>query len=201
MTLNQGQWMTLTFDNHIGPCTHLVNWIYQLWYIIDYNSFWKIHCFPFFPYKSIMDQIWPCRKIGQGRPSVIIWTNLVVLERPMLHATFQGHRPFGSGEEDFFRVLLYMSMAAILVKWPGRYVTLASCITSPTETGCGRDAKQNIFGKTNYFRTKTKKMHTHTWCFYSQTKKLQAFEVLKWDSGVTKETYDGVNASMLSLTP
>ena len=34
--------------------------------IIDDNSFWKIHCFTFFPYKSIRDQIWPCRKIGQG---------------------------------------------------------------------------------------------------------------------------------------
>ena len=25
--------------------------------------------------------------------------------------------------------------------------------------------------------------------FYSQTKKLQAFEVLNWENGVTKETY------------
>ena len=46
-----------------------------------------------------MDQIWPCRKIGQGQPSVIIWANLVVLEDPMLHAKFQGHRPLGSSEE------------------------------------------------------------------------------------------------------
>ena len=29
-----------------------------------------------------MDQIWPCRKIGQGQPRVIIWANLVVLEHP-----------------------------------------------------------------------------------------------------------------------
>ena len=26
----------------------------------------------------------------------------------MLHTKFQGHRPFGSGEEDFLRFLLYM---------------------------------------------------------------------------------------------
>ena len=71
--------------------------------IIDYNSFWKIHCFTFFPYKSIRDQIWPCRKIGQGQPSIISWTNLVVLEHLILHTKFQGHRPFGSGE-DFFKV-------------------------------------------------------------------------------------------------
>ena len=33
----------------------------------------------------------------------------------MLHAKFQDHRTFGSGEEDYLRVLPYMGMAAILV--------------------------------------------------------------------------------------
>ena len=64
--------------------------------IIDYNSFWKIHCFICFPYKSIRNQIWLCRKIGQGQFRVIIWANLVVLEHPMMHTQFQGHWPFGS---------------------------------------------------------------------------------------------------------
>ena len=32
VTLDQVQWMTLTFDIHIGSCTHLVNCIYQLWH-------------------------------------------------------------------------------------------------------------------------------------------------------------------------
>ena len=36
----------------------------------------------------------------------------------MLHTKFQGHRPFGSREEDFLRFLPYMSMAAILVMFP-----------------------------------------------------------------------------------
>ena len=80
--------------------TSVICWQFQ---IIDDNSFWKIHCFTFFPYKSTRDQIWPCCKIGQGQPSVIIWTNLVVLEYPMLHTKFQGHRPFGSREEDSLR--------------------------------------------------------------------------------------------------
>ena len=31
VTLDQGQWMTLTFDIHIGSLTHLVICIYQLW--------------------------------------------------------------------------------------------------------------------------------------------------------------------------
>ena len=36
----------------------------------------------------------------------------------MLHAKFQGHRLFGSREEDFLRFSPYMGMAAILVMWP-----------------------------------------------------------------------------------
>ena len=39
----------------------------------------------------------------------------------MMHTKIQGHRPFGSGEEDFFRFLPYMGMAAILVMWPGPF--------------------------------------------------------------------------------
>ena len=39
----------------------------------------------------------------------------------MLHTKFQGHRPFGSREEDFLRVLPYTGMAAILVMWPGPF--------------------------------------------------------------------------------
>ena len=39
----------------------------------------------------------------------------------MLYTKFQGHRPFGSGEEDFLRFLPYMGMVAILVKWPGPF--------------------------------------------------------------------------------
>ena len=61
-----------------------------------------------------------CMKIGQGQTRVIIWTNVVELEHPMLHTKFQGHRPFGSGKEDFLSFLPYtcMGMAAILVMWP-----------------------------------------------------------------------------------
>ena len=69
--------------------------------ITDYNSFWRINCFTFFPYKSIRGQIWPCRKLCEGQPKVIIWTNLVVREHPMLYTKFQRHRQFASKEEDF----------------------------------------------------------------------------------------------------
>ena len=56
-------------------CSYLVDCIYQLSYH-RLQYFWKIHCFTFFPYKSTRDKIWPCRKIGQGQPRVITWTNL-----------------------------------------------------------------------------------------------------------------------------
>ena len=43
----------------------------------------------------------PCHEIGQGHPSVMIYTNFVDLRSLMLHAKFQNHRPSGSEEEDF----------------------------------------------------------------------------------------------------
>ena len=76
--------------------------------IMDDNSFWKVHCFTFFPYKSIRDQIWPCRKIGHSQPRVIIWANLVVLKHTMIHTKIQGQWPFGSGEIDFCLVFYHI---------------------------------------------------------------------------------------------
>ena len=35
-----------------------------------------------------------------------------------MYIKIQGHRPFGSREEDLFR---YMGIAAILVMWPGPF--------------------------------------------------------------------------------
>ena len=83
------------------------------------KRFWKIHCFTFVPYTCIRDQIWSCHKIGQGQHSVIIWTNLVALEHPMMQIKFQCYRPFGAREEDFLRFLPYMAISAILVIRPG----------------------------------------------------------------------------------
>ena len=57
----------------------------------------------------------PCRKIGQGHPRVMIYTNFVELYSQMLHTKFQNHRPSGSEEEDFKTFLLFIAMAASLV--------------------------------------------------------------------------------------
>ena len=111
--------MTLTIAIHTGSCTlnqlHLPTLLSQTTCTIVCL---KIHCFTctFFPYKSIREQIWTCRKIGHGQPRVIIWTNLVVIEHPMLHTNFQGHQSFGLGEEHFLWFLPYMGMAVILVE-------------------------------------------------------------------------------------
>ena len=63
-------------------------------------------------------QIWPCRKIGQGQPRIIIWTNYDGQESSMRHTKFRGNQSTGSEEEDFEGFLPYMGMGAILVMWP-----------------------------------------------------------------------------------
>ena len=81
---------------------HLVNCIYQL----RHHRLQKIlknplfYLFPIHLHKG--PNIWSCHKIGQGQHSVIIWTNLVALEHPMMQIKFQCYRPFGAREEDFF---------------------------------------------------------------------------------------------------
>ena len=65
--LDQGQWMTLTFGTHKASCTHF-SFLHLPTFISEYNSFWKIHCFNFFLYGGIQDQIWSCHKIGHVQP-------------------------------------------------------------------------------------------------------------------------------------
>ena len=74
---DQDQRMTLTFDTHSTSLTHLVERFKQLW-DLRLQQLPKNNNFYFFPSKSLCDQIWPWRKIGQGQPSVINRT-LVVL--------------------------------------------------------------------------------------------------------------------------
>ena len=68
------------------------------------NSSEKTTVFTFFLYKSLSYQIWPCHKIGQGQPRVIIWTNYDGQESLMLHTKFCGNRSTGSRVEDFWKV-------------------------------------------------------------------------------------------------
>ena len=43
-----------------------------------------------------------CSKIGQGQPRVIIYTNFVEFDSSMLHAKFEDHMTFGSGDFSMF---------------------------------------------------------------------------------------------------
>ena len=49
----------------------------------------KSNVFTFFPFKSLFVQRLPCRKIGQGHPKVMAYTNYDGPESPMLHTKFQ----------------------------------------------------------------------------------------------------------------
>ena len=83
LTLDKGQWMTLTLGCHKSSCTHLFDYytyMYTYIHLTGFNSFLEIYSLSIFPYKNERDQIWPCCKIGQGQPRVIIWTNLVAPE-------------------------------------------------------------------------------------------------------------------------
>ena len=90
VTFGQCQIMSLTSDARFISLTHLFDCLYQLWGY-DCSSFQIKHYFHLCPCKSLYDQIWPWRKIGQGQPSVIIWIILVVLTYTMLHTKFQVH--------------------------------------------------------------------------------------------------------------
>ena len=114
--VNEWSW-PLTFTN-----VHLV--VSTSFDVTDYNSL--------FLYRSIRDQIWPCHKIGQGQSRIIIWINLVVIKYLMLHTKFQGHRPFGSREEDFLKVFTIYGHSSNLghVTW-----TIWTVFRSPSHGG------------------------------------------------------------------
>ena len=59
-------------------------------------------------------QIRPCHKQVKSQPMTIIWTNLINLESPMLYTKIQPQSILGSGEEDFYVILPYICMVAIL---------------------------------------------------------------------------------------
>ena len=66
-----------------------------------FTSIQQINFLKKIQFKCIGKQIWPCCKVGQGQPRIIIRTNLVGLTSQMLYTKYQGHHPPGSGEEDF----------------------------------------------------------------------------------------------------
>ena len=57
--------MTLIF----GIYEKSFSWMHNLT-LMSHATIEKIHCFTFSLYTSLGDQIWPCRKTGQGQSSI-----------------------------------------------------------------------------------------------------------------------------------
>ena len=90
MTLGQSQEMTLTLNTHIplftqSCCLHLPT--FKSMFPVEKPKFWK----------------WPCRKIGQVQPMVIIFYNYNGQDSPMLHTKFHGNLSTGSGRRRFLK--------------------------------------------------------------------------------------------------
>ena len=92
-----------------------------LWFIYSFTwlhlpiftSQTKILLFYLFSFKSLKDQMWPCCKMSQGQPRVIILVNLMILKFLMLQTKFQGHQPTYSREENFWRIFTVYWYGAI----------------------------------------------------------------------------------------
>ena len=94
MSLGQGQEMTLPFNTDVLLLLQYVVRIYQL--SANRLQLFLKNLFTLFLIEKPSYQNWPCCKIGQGQPRVIIYSNFVKLESQMLHAKFQDHRTSGS---------------------------------------------------------------------------------------------------------
>ena len=70
------------------------------YYDFGLKTLWKMNISRSFPYKCIRNQIWPCHKVGQGQPRIIICANLEGPTSTMLNTKSQGHQPTGSGKKD-----------------------------------------------------------------------------------------------------
>ena len=86
----------------------LLTWLKQLLHIC------KCHATIFSTAIASGIQILPYRKYVKGHPSIIIWTNVVDFEFPILYIKIQAQSFLSSWEEDFKSVLPYMGMAVIL---------------------------------------------------------------------------------------
>ena len=98
-------------------------------YIKEHNSNRKMH-FSIFPFQSLREQYWPCHKISQGQPRVIVYINFKELNPQVLHTEFQAIGPVVLEKKIYLRFLPYMGMVAILVMWPAQiYINFTFFLT------------------------------------------------------------------------
>ena len=77
-----------------------------------FNIFWENDFSTVSPYRSMGSQIWHCCKKIKGHPRIIIWTNLIDIEPPILRFSLKAF--LFRKKKIFLRFLPYMGMAAIL---------------------------------------------------------------------------------------
>ena len=77
--------------------------------------------------KCDFDGLSPCRKIGPCLHRII------GIRHPMVHTKFQGHQPFGSGEENLLMFTTNMGMAAILKPGPLNKLSFPYPMEAPYE--------------------------------------------------------------------
>ena len=75
----------VVIKGYLGDC------VYQLWMPLATIASYKSSFSFFFPNKSLNDQIWLCRKVGQSQPRVTFWVNLVQLEYSLMSLNVIGH--------------------------------------------------------------------------------------------------------------
>ena len=93
------QTLTLIFIIH-NPYLIIKFTISTKFQVTGCNNFHHCHIFP---NKSLSCKICPCRKMGQGQPRVIIWTNYKRLESPMLHTKFRRNWSSGFWKKRFLK--------------------------------------------------------------------------------------------------
>ena len=83
-------------------------WFWRSRFLKEFYHIWACHRLEWFLRNPLlkhfpMHQNRPCHKLGHSQCTVLICINYDGPNFQMLHTKFQGHRPFSSGEEDFWR--------------------------------------------------------------------------------------------------
>ena len=94
LKIPEDQWSCKTLTWYLGQAQNKV-WfkMAQSFLRIGFRSqaakVLKNQQFSLFPIDKPVTKFWPCCKIGQGQPTVIIWTNYDGQESPMRHTNFR----------------------------------------------------------------------------------------------------------------
>ena len=111
---------------------------YPLAFLLPLNMYCKTDFSAISPYKCILGvKIWPCCKRIKGQPTIIIWTNLVDQESPMLYTKDLAQSFLDFGEE----CLPYVGMEAISFNGSEPFEQIKIFVTSRSHVKSGENYK------------------------------------------------------------